>query len=232
MKEKKKNPLAKAGGLLGAGVTLLSAGSSIADNNAQIDAQLAAGEITEKQASDMKTKQGSEIALSTAATGAGAWIGGVIGAVGGPLGVMIGSTVGSYAADALANSELGQTIIGGISDGIVGIKNGIGKLFGGDDNNKDVEATNNNPQLSTNVPKGDKAVNPVNRNQLQDQVADTALQQSLNKSPTNIDASSQVNSVHNVTNNSEVVYNGMSATDNLGYNRMLSDPRIVGVPSY
>lgn len=227
-----KSPIAKVGGLVGAGVTLLSAGSSIADNNAQIDAQLAAGEITEKQASDLKAKQGSEIALSTAATGAGAWIGGVIGAIGGPLGVMIGSTVGSYAADALASSELGQTIIGGISDGIVGIKNGIGKLLGGDDDNKDVKATNNAPELSTKVPKGDQAVNPVNRNQLQDQVADTALQQSLNKSPTNIDASSQVNSVHNVTNNSEVVYNGMSATDNLGYNRMLSDPRIVGVPSY
>lgn len=235
--------IGKIGGVAAAGLSLASGALSIADNNAAIDQQVASGQLTEQQGSDLKTKQGTEIALKSGAIGAGAWIGGVLGSVGGPIGTMLGATIGQYAANALTESEIGSSVVSGIADGVTALKKKVQWLFGGDkDKDDSIKPTQqppidqpvkpNNQTTDLSVNEVNPQVLPIKQNKTEAQVAETAFRQNAQQPNTNLNNNTSVNQVNNYQSNSEVVYNGMSATDNLGYTRLISDPRIVGIPNY
>lgn len=235
-----------AGKLLGVAGTMFELGATAIDikkNNDEIDQRVAAGELTADQASDLKVKQGTQMAASSAVS-TGAAVAGGMGAVAllpllglaasGPVGwiaALAGGAAAAAGAGSLMETDIGKAVTEGIGDLAVSIKNWWNDQ---DDETPKVTAANTNVNLTpADAAKAQaNTVTPAQTTNMGSAISQTAFKQQQAPTSGNIDASSRVNNVSNVTNNSEVVYNGMSATDNYGYSRVLRDPRIVGVADY
>lgn len=235
-----------AGKLLGVAGTMLELGATAIDikkNNDEIDQRVAAGELTADQASDLKVKQGTQMAASSAVS-TGAAVAGGMGAAAllpllglaasGPVGwiaAIAGGAAAAAGAGSLMETDIGKAVTEGIGDLAVSIKNWWNDQ---DDETPKVTAANTNVNLTpADAAKAQaNAVTPAQTTNMGSAISQTAFKQQQAPAGGNIDASSRVNNVSNVTNNSEVVYNGMSATDNYGYSRVLRDPRIVGFADY